>query len=135
VVFNFRSNEDCYLLMINTDSQGNINLIFPNRFYRDNLIKGGEARKIPDERMGQKFELEFGEPTGEETVKVIATKEPLDLEKLGIGKLEELFKKSDYARIPEKTRAIFVKEVKEKLSSGTLAWSDDEVVIRSHPQK
>ena len=79
VVFNFRSDEDCYLLIINTDSQGNIHLIFPNRFYPANFIKGVEERRIPDERMGQKFELEFGGPTGEETVKVIATKEPIDL--------------------------------------------------------
>ncbi|MCX5814308.1 MAG: caspase family protein [Proteobacteria bacterium] len=134
-VFNFRSDEDCYLLMINTDSKGNVHLMFPNRFYRDNFIRAGEERKIPDERMGKKFELEFGEPVGEETVKVIATKEPIDLDKLGIGKFEELLKQGVYAQIPEKTRTILVKEVKESLSSGKFAWSDDTLVIRSHSKR
>jgi len=135
VVFNFRSDEDCYLLMINTDSKGNISLIFPNRLYRDSFIRGGEGKNIPDERMGKMFELKFGEPSGEETVKVIATKKPLDLDKLGIGRLEELFKQGVYAQVPEKTRSILIKEVTKSLSSGKLAWSDDTTVIRSHSKR
>jgi hypothetical protein len=85
--------------------------------------------------MGKRFELQFAEPAGEETVKVIATKKPLDLGAFGLGRFDDLFKKSDFVAIPLKTRAIVVKEAKESLASGGPAWSDDTVVIRAYPRK
>lgn len=132
IVFSFRADEDCYVYIFNIDSQGSVNLIFPNSYCRDNFVRRGEERKIPDERMGKKFELEFGEPAGEETVKVIATKEPLDINSLNMGQFEHLFQKMTFVTFKERTRSILIKEVNERLSGSKLPWADDTVVVRTH---
>jgi len=131
IVFNFKADEDCYILLIAVDSQGSVSLIFPNEYFSENLVKGGETVQIPDENMRKKFELEFGEPPGEETVKVIATKEKLELEKLGLENLKKLFTDSGNIEIPEPSRGIFVRKVNNALSSGNIVWSEDMIVIRS----
>jgi hypothetical protein len=131
IVFNFYSEEDCYLIMINLDSQGNFHIIFPNQFYEDNYVRGGQELQIPNGKMRKKFELEFGEPAGEETIKVIATRQPLDLETLGINRFEQLFDPGT-ARSTAQMRAVLVKEIHENLSTGNFTWSEDTVVIRSH---
>jgi len=132
VVFYFYSEKDCYLHLFNVDSQGNFHIIFPNRFYRDNSVNGGVKRKIPDESMGKKFEFEFGEPAGEETVKVIATLEPLRLDELGIQGFKQTFDPSGEMTVPSGVRAILVKKIEETLASQEFIWSEDTVVIRSH---
>lgn len=133
VVFNIYSEKDSYLLMLNLDSQGNFHIIFPNEFYTNNRVRGGKTIKIPDENMRRKdFKFEFGEPAGEETVKVIVTTEPLRLEDLGLEKFEQLFDPIGRISVPETKRAILVKKVSEKLSSGRFVWSEDTIVIRSH---
>ncbi len=131
VVFNIKSEKECYLLMVNLDSEGNVHIIFPNKFYEDNKITGGRTISLPDEQMRKKhFEFEFGQPVGEETVKVIATLEPLRLEDLGIEDLKRLFDSG--GKVERDKRTIFVKQVTENISSGNFIWSEDTIVIRSH---
>ncbi len=132
VVFNVQTERDCYLLMLNMDSQGNFHIIFPNQFYKDNRVPAGKTISIPDDKMGKQFELQFGEPAGEETVKVIATLEPLKLEEIGVDKFSQLFDAKGTS-IPEHAKAIYVvQKVNEALSSNRFIWSEDSVVIRSH---
>jgi hypothetical protein len=95
-------------------------------------VNGGVKRKIPDESMGKKFEFEFGEPAGEETVKVIATLEPLRLDELGIQGFKQTFDPSGEMTVPSGVRAILVKKIEETLASQEFIWSEDTVVIRSH---
>jgi hypothetical protein len=86
---------------------------------------------IPDKAMSAgEFQLEFGPPAGEETVKVIATGKPLDLENLGIGSFKETFQ-----TLSGKTRVIFLKKVISGLSTNKFDWSEDTVVIRSHDKR
>ncbi len=134
------SDKDCYLVMLNLDAQGGMRIIFPNRYFKNSFIRAGQVLKIPDEKMGQKFDLEFGEPVGQEVVKLIATEKPFKLENLGLGKLEDLSPaKLDYGyfgpkgliEVPERTRAIVVKKV-EEIPTGKGGWSEDSIVIRSH---
>jgi hypothetical protein len=149
------SDKDCYLIILNLDSQGGMRVLFPNQYFTNNFIKAGRIIKIPDEKMGQKFELEFGEPVGEEVVKVIATQKPLKLEDVGLAKPAALGKvkpnvgkpsvikpsvvNSDLAyfgpkgmlEVPQDTRSIVVKKV-EEIPMGKVVWSEDTIVIRSH---
>jgi hypothetical protein len=128
IVFNFESERDCYLLLLNLDSKGNSHVIFPNRFYRNNFIQGGRALKIPDEQMRKKnFELMFGKPAGEEVVKAIATTKPLDLRGLDLEKFGELFQ-----TISRSVTRSLVRDIFTTLSEGQFEWSEDTVVIRSH---
>ena len=104
--FYVSSDQDCYLIMLNLDNQGNMHILFPNQYFRNNFIKAGRVIKIPDEKMGQKFDLEFGEPVGEEVVKVIATIQPLKLEDLGLAEPEALGKVKPQALVKSKPQAL-----------------------------
>lgn len=133
VVFNIYSENDIYLLMLNLDSQGNCHIIFPNKFYPNNKVSGGKNLTIPDENMKKNdFRFEFGEPAGEETVKVIASTTPLRLEDIGLGKFEERFDPIGRIAVPETKRDTFVKKISEKLFSDKFIWNEDTIVIRSH---
>lgn len=154
------SDKDCYLIILNLDSQGGMRVLFPNQYFKNNFIKAGQVIKIPDEKMGQKFELEFGEPVGEEVVKVIATQKPLKLEDVGLAHPVALDKvKPNVAKptvikqnvvnpnvvrpelayfgprgmieVPPGTRSIVVKKV-EEIPLAKVVWSEDTIVIRSH---
>ena len=118
--------------MLNLDTQGSMRILFPNQYFQNNFIKAGQVIKIPDEKMGQKFELEFGEPVGEEVVKVIASIQPLKLEDLGLSKSDlGYFGPKGLIAVPQGSRSIVVKKVEEILM-GKNAWSEDSIVIRSH---
>ena len=121
------AERDCYLLLFNLDSQGNIHLLFPNKVYQENFLKGNTPLRIPDEAMGANFSLQFGPPVGEEKVKVIATTIPLDLQELGLGDFSETFQ-----TISGNTRFMLVKHILDQLSSQNVAWSEDTITIRSH---
>ncbi|RLB10420.1 MAG: hypothetical protein DRG39_06365, partial [Deltaproteobacteria bacterium] len=38
VTFGFKSERDCYILLINLDQEGNFHIIFPNKYYRNNFV-------------------------------------------------------------------------------------------------
>lgn len=128
IVFGVRSERACYIILINVDSKGNFHIIYPNQYHKSNFIPENTGIRIPDERISaDEFELQFGPPAGEETVKVIATAQPLDLGSLGIGDFRQNFQ-----TISGEEKATFVRGVVDYLNSGEIAWSEDTVVIRSH---
>jgi uncharacterized caspase-like protein len=135
ITFGLKSEKSCYILLINLDKEGNFHIIFPNQYAQDNFVTSDKVTEIPDQRMQEEllkkgkmyFALQFGTPTGEETVKVIATTRPLQLAEVGIGEFEETFQK-----ISGKERTVLVKAVMDRLSSGQCEWSEATVVIRSH---
>jgi len=125
VVFNFSSEKDCYLYLLNVDSQGDFQILFPNPLHRGNFVRAGLEKKIPDETAGEMFEFLFREPAGEEMIKAIATLEPLELEKLEIERDKNHGAASDIS-------VVRVKKIEETLASREFLWSEDTVVIRSH---
>ncbi len=132
VFFNFYSERDCYLLLLNLDSRGNFHIIFPNQYYKNNFIKARKVITIPDEEMRKEFEFEFGEPAGEETIKAIASTEPLNLEELGIERFESFFSAGGIISVPVSRRAVLVKKVQKNFTAGKFNWSEDTLVIRSY---
>lgn len=74
-------NQDCYVTIVDVDSQGGINLLFPNDyqaqdFLPDGLVIAGQRTRIPDSleptnRAG--FLWPFQPPAGQETIQVIGT--------------------------------------------------------------
>jgi hypothetical protein len=133
-LFSFSSEKDCYLIMLNLDSRGNIHILFPNQYFKDNFIGAKQIVEITNKRMGKKFELEFGEPVGEELVKVIATEKPLSLEDLGFSKTDlDRFNPQGLISVPKDLRSIMVKKV-EAIPAEKVIWSEDSIVIRSYKQ-
>jgi hypothetical protein len=82
--FYFRSDRDCYLTLIDYETNGNVKVLFPNRYYRDNFIRGSKIYVIPGREYG--FKLTIEPPSGIERLKAIATAEALSLFDLDFGK-------------------------------------------------
>jgi hypothetical protein len=130
--FFFSSEQDCYLLMLNVDSRGGITILFPNRYYPNNFVPAGKIFEIPKNGLGKKFELEFGEPLGEEVIKVIATREPLRLGDLGLRRTDyPAFGPKGLMVVPERHKNSLINKV-ETIPLNNLSWSEDTLVIRSH---
>jgi hypothetical protein len=83
--FEFTSEQDCYLTLLNVDTGGAITMLFPNRFHPDNKIIANKVYTIPSEDM--KFRIRAQGPPGRELLKAIATTEPIRLPGLDVSKL------------------------------------------------
>ena len=75
----FESSTDVYVYMFNIGPTGDITHILPNDYTSDNRIKGGRQHTFPDEKAP--FEWILQEPAGTETIKVIATKVPVNIDR------------------------------------------------------
>lgn len=84
------SNQDCYLILLNVGSDGSMTLLYPNQFYKDNLVKKGQTVRIPPP--GSTFVYRINPPGGQEMVKAIATKEYIDPWGLDLQNLSGTFK-------------------------------------------
>ncbi len=84
IVFSVKADRDSYLTLFDIATGGDVTVIFPNAFHRDNFIKAGVTYQIPAPNYGFQFDIQG--PSGLERVKAIATATPqlpidLDLEK------------------------------------------------------
>lgn len=75
--FYFRAERDCYLNLVDINSEGEISLLFPNRFDSNNRVQGGKTYCIPGDNYG--FALEAMPPTGSDRIYAIASTRPLDI--------------------------------------------------------
>lgn len=138
IVYNVSCEEDCYLLMLNLDPEGNFHVIFPNQYHKDNFRKAGEVVQIPDEKMRRDdFELQFFPPAGEERVKVIATNTKMELDRLKLKVFQEKFQTVPGSPLlkssPSRGLADEILSVLERGSKKKgFRWSEDTVVVRSH---
>lgn len=74
-------NADSYLTVVDVDSEGGVNLLFPNdyqesSFYPNGLVQAGATVLIPDSiRQGNKagFYWDYGPPKGTDTVRVFSS--------------------------------------------------------------
>jgi hypothetical protein len=82
--FYFRSDMDCYLTLVDYETNGNVKVLFPNRYSQNNFIKAGNTYVIPGIDFG--FKLNVEPPTGMERIKAIATTEPFSLYDLDFTK-------------------------------------------------
>jgi hypothetical protein len=75
--FSFRTDRNCYLTLIDFETNGNVKVLFPNRYCQDNFIRVGKTYTIPGSEYG--FKLIIEPPSGIEKIKAIATTEPFSL--------------------------------------------------------
>lgn len=76
IEFSFRSDKDCYLILIDVATEGIIRVIFPNKRHPENYIRGGKTYNIPGD---YNFQLRVTGPAGIEQVKAIATTQKMDI--------------------------------------------------------
>ncbi len=73
--FHFRSDKDCYIYLYHMDAGGQVKILFPNQFNKDNHIKANRVYTIPDDTMN--FDFKITPPFGAEMLKTIASLQPL----------------------------------------------------------
>lgn len=75
-----QTNRDCYITIVDVDSEGTVNVLFPNNyqkptFYPEGFIKAGTKILIPDsfeKKNKAGFHWDFAEPGGTDTIRVFA---------------------------------------------------------------
>lgn len=85
LAFSVTPGKDCYLYVFNFMADGNIMLMFPNEYLKENYIKGGTTVEIPnpDIRKHLKFRVApiAGEEISAESVYIVCTKEKVPVVK------------------------------------------------------
>lgn len=71
VTFFFKTDRDCRVTLLNVGTDGKVQILFPNDFFKDNLVKAGTTYTIPPKEA--KFAIKAKAPAGEDAVKAIAT--------------------------------------------------------------
>ncbi len=82
LVLRMRAAQDCYITIVDVDSEGGVNVLFPNGiseehgFYPDGKLRADERVSIPDglsDDNEAQFWFDYAEPAGLDTVRVFAT--------------------------------------------------------------
>ncbi len=71
LLVNILPSKGCFLKIYNINAKGELILLFPNEFHKDNFVKGGAVLSIPD--ANYPFNFDLGSPYGTEFVKVVAS--------------------------------------------------------------
>ena len=117
------SEEDGYAYVLYAQADGTIFQIFPNSLDSDNRIEAKQTVQIPDP--GHLFRWRVGPPYGEELVKVIVSKEPI--EALSHPSLRT---KTFNHVSPKVLKGVALELGEEKPP----AWGEAEVSIRTYPR-
>ncbi len=124
VTFYFRSERDCYLNLVDVNSRGELTLLFPNRYQRDNFIRAGRTYQIPD-GYHDGFEFEIRPPAGTDRIYAIAGNSSINI-------FDENFDHSTFMAVTRgQTRDVKVRGIVVKLKNARLD-SAAECLIRIH---
>ncbi len=88
IIIYLQGNHDFFANIIDTDLDGNVIQLLPNKARTNNFFKRGQIYEIPDKLKGDKFEIESSPPFGIDTVTVFASETQLgttDLIPIGSG--------------------------------------------------
>ena len=108
-----RVNADAYVTIVDVDSEGGVNLLFPNHyqqrsFYGDGFIRAGEPVLIPDSlKPGNKagFYWDYSPPKGTDTIRVF-TSTDLQTAQMIRDRIKALQTSGEQAGATVKTRSV-----------------------------
>jgi TolB-like protein len=115
----FKTDRDCYVTICNINTEGKVNLLYPNNFTRDNFVKAEQTYSIPSEDAPYDFQVE-GRP-GVEYIYALATDKPFGV----ASNFEELVKKEAFPELKSSPNS-FTRDVKLKLRE-TGPWSSQKI--------
>ncbi|MBC8285172.1 MAG: DUF4384 domain-containing protein, partial [Nitrospinae bacterium] len=84
IVFYVKADKNGYLTLFDVGPNGNITVIFPNKYHRENFIRAGVTYQVPSPNYG--FEFDVRGPAGLERIKAIVTLNKVSLLKLDLDK-------------------------------------------------
>ena len=76
VAFNFSSNEDGFITIVDIQPGGDIVILYPNEINADNKIAAGKLYSVPSK--DDNFKIIVSEPAGKDTVAAFFTKKKVD---------------------------------------------------------
>ncbi|PIR00340.1 MAG: hypothetical protein COV66_07610 [Nitrospinae bacterium CG11_big_fil_rev_8_21_14_0_20_45_15] len=82
IVFYVKAEESGYLTLFDVSSNGNITVIFPNKYHQDNFVRKGVTYQVPSPNYG--FEFDIQGPRGLERAKAIVTRNKIPLLELNL---------------------------------------------------
>jgi len=136
VTFRFTSERDCYLLILDHQSDGTTVLLFPNRFHPDSFVAKGEVLLIPP--ANAPFRIVVGEPFGDDRIEAIASTDESALHRDVVKRVRELRGGLDFAAAE---RASFTRVIDSEFSGngkdsdGSKAlWSRAEINFSTWPK-
>ena len=88
-VFKFKSQRNCYLTLLDVDTQGHVTMLFPNKYHPTNEIVADETYTIPSADM--KFTIKARAPAGKELIKAIATTVPTQISEFDLNQTKDIF--------------------------------------------
>lgn len=71
IYISFTVTKDCYIVLYDIDSTGNVNILFPNPYHPDNLVRKGRVYRLP--AANYQHDLVIKGPTGEEIFFAVAS--------------------------------------------------------------
>ncbi len=71
IVFFAKADQDSYLTLLSIGASGDVTVIFPNAYHKDNFIRAGVTYRVP--APDDEFDFEIQGPPGLERIKAIAT--------------------------------------------------------------
>lgn len=77
LVLTVSTTEDAYLWVFDTGTSGKVHQIFPNRYEKNNFVRGGVPVSIPG--ADSKYDFAVSHPKGAELITVIASKDDTPL--------------------------------------------------------
>jgi TolB-like protein len=83
IVFSVESEKSGYLTLLDVNPNGNIDVIFPNKFHQDNFIRAGAIYSVPSK--DNNFALDIQGPSGLERIKAIITLDAISLLEMDFG--------------------------------------------------
>ena len=73
VALTVETNQDSYIWVFDTGTSGRVHQVFPNKFAKDNFVRGGQPITLP--AADAKYRFVASEPTGVELLTVIASRD------------------------------------------------------------
>jgi hypothetical protein len=134
IALTVRAEENCYLLLVDHQSDGSTVLLFPNRFHPDSFVRKGQLIQIPSQNDAT-FKLIVQAPFGDDRIEAIASTKKSALHAKFVDQVEGLPEDQDVA---VSTRGIFVQGLTDAIASSmtdAIKWSRSELVLSTYPAK
>lgn len=77
ITISFRANKDCYVVVYNIDTRGNVNILYPGDQWDDTRIERDRIYRIPDSY--DEYDLTVRGPEGIEYVQIVASQTPISI--------------------------------------------------------
>jgi len=133
----FKAEKDCYLILLNVDSEGYVTMMFPNKYRRDNKVIGGQTYTVPSSAMP--FKIRTQPPHGRELVMALATTTQLSNPIFQIGDQSEILADLTGAKLGSQLIRIVSESLHEgnitdsSVSLPTNKWVTDSLIVVLSP--